>query len=112
MSRAQVSTRPPHTVDFSFGGLDASTTYHYRLVAVNANGTTNGADQTFPTSTGVLPPANTAPLSVFFTSSGALGTTAPVGSRITAMRSRHLARRTHDLAAASAGVAAAAWAIV
>jgi hypothetical protein len=30
-------------------GLMAGTTYHYRLVAVNANGTTNGQDTTFTT---------------------------------------------------------------
>lgn len=30
-------------------GLSPSTTYHYRLVAVNADGTTNGADMTFAT---------------------------------------------------------------
>jgi phosphodiesterase/alkaline phosphatase D-like protein len=31
-------------------GLTANTTYHYRVVATNANGTTNGADMTFTTS--------------------------------------------------------------
>lgn len=30
-------------------GLTTATTYHYRAVAVNAGGTTNGADQTFTT---------------------------------------------------------------
>lgn len=32
-------------------GLTASTIYHYRLVAVSSAGTTNGADQTFTTTT-------------------------------------------------------------
>jgi phosphodiesterase/alkaline phosphatase D-like protein len=31
-------------------GLTANTTYHYRVVATNANGTANGADMTFTTS--------------------------------------------------------------
>ncbi len=30
-------------------GLQAATTYHYRLVATSTNGTTNGSDQTFTT---------------------------------------------------------------
>ncbi|MGO9907161.1 MAG: hypothetical protein ACLPY3_15825 [Solirubrobacteraceae bacterium] len=37
-------------------GLASSTTYHYRLVAVSSSGTTDGADQTFTTTT---PPAVT-----------------------------------------------------
>lgn len=37
----------------AISGLTASTTYHFSLVAVNASGTTQGADQTFTT----LPPA-------------------------------------------------------
>jgi hypothetical protein len=30
-------------------GLVASTTYHYRVVAINTAGTTNGSDKTFAT---------------------------------------------------------------
>ena len=37
-------------------GLSAGTTYHYRLVASNANGTAYGADQTFTTLTPPPPP--------------------------------------------------------
>jgi hypothetical protein len=33
-----------------FSGLSSATTYHYRLVATNAGGTTQGADETFSTS--------------------------------------------------------------
>jgi hypothetical protein len=33
----------------SISGLQSSTTYHYRLVASNSGGTTNGSDQTFTT---------------------------------------------------------------
>lgn len=37
------------TVSASLAGLDPNTTYHYRIVAVNTAGTTNGTDQTFAT---------------------------------------------------------------
>jgi len=38
------------SVSASLSGLTAGTTYHYRVVAANAGGTTNGADATFATS--------------------------------------------------------------
>ena len=38
-------------------GLTASTTYHARLVATSAGGTTNGPDLTFTTGSGPPPPA-------------------------------------------------------
>lgn len=41
-------------------GLTAGTTYHYRVIATNADGTTVGADRTFRT-TGTAPPPPTAP---------------------------------------------------
>jgi hypothetical protein len=37
----------PHDVAHTVSGLQPGTTYHYRLVATNAKGTTNGPDQTF-----------------------------------------------------------------
>ncbi len=40
-------------VSTSLSSLSPSTTYHYRLVATNASGTTNGADQTFTTTSGI-----------------------------------------------------------
>ena len=40
-------------------GLAAGTTYHYRLVAQNAAGTTRGADQTFATSAASAPTVST-----------------------------------------------------
>jgi hypothetical protein len=46
-------------VHASLAGLAAETTYHYRLVAVNKNGTNDGADQTFTT----LPPVTFRPCS-------------------------------------------------
>ncbi len=36
-------------VSANLAGLNAGTTYHYRLVATSSAGTTNGADQTFTT---------------------------------------------------------------
>lgn len=36
-------------VDAALSGLSGGTTYHYRIVATNANGTTNGSDQTLNT---------------------------------------------------------------
>ena len=38
------------TVSKTISGLTPNTTYHYRIVGVNAAGTTNGLDQTFTTS--------------------------------------------------------------
>src|SRR5581483_6173612 len=38
------------SVSLGLSKLAASTTYHYRLVATNADGTTYGADRTFKTS--------------------------------------------------------------
>ena len=40
----------PTAVSATISGLTVGTTYHYRIVGVNANGTTNGADMTFATS--------------------------------------------------------------
>lgn len=40
------------SVSANLTGLTASTTYHYRLVATNASGTTTAADQTFITTSG------------------------------------------------------------
>lgn len=37
-------------VSANLAGLNAGTTYHFRLVAMSSAGTTNGADQTFTTS--------------------------------------------------------------
>ncbi len=45
------------SVSKGLSGLAASTTYHYRLVATNSDGTTVGADQTFKTA--APPPALT-----------------------------------------------------
>jgi CSLREA domain-containing protein len=45
------SDNSAHTVTASLTGLAAATTYHYRLVAANSEGSTGGVDQTFTTAT-------------------------------------------------------------
>src|SRR5215208_3656588 len=42
----------PVAVSIPVSGLSAGTTYHYRVVAANADGTVEGADRTFPTAAG------------------------------------------------------------
>jgi hypothetical protein len=42
----------PLAVSVAVSGLSAGTTYHYRLVAVSADGTVRGADRTFRTAAG------------------------------------------------------------
>ena len=45
--------------DYTFTGLAAGTTYHYRVVAMSTAGTTNGADGIFTTSPSAAPTATT-----------------------------------------------------
>jgi phosphodiesterase/alkaline phosphatase D-like protein len=70
------------TVSANLTGLASSTTYHYRLVAVSSGGTTDGADQTFTTTT---PPAVTTgtPSSVTRSSAALSGTVDPKGQSTT-----------------------------
>jgi phosphodiesterase/alkaline phosphatase D-like protein len=44
----------PVSVTTSLAGLKANTTYYYRLVAVNSDGTSNGANMTLQTSSATL----------------------------------------------------------
>jgi hypothetical protein len=46
-------------VEVPVQNLSPGTTYHYRLIATNANGTTNGADRTFRTDPNPRPPGVT-----------------------------------------------------
>ena len=46
---------PDGAVSQAVGSLSPGTTYHYRLVAQSASGTSFGADQTFTTATPLLP---------------------------------------------------------
>jgi hypothetical protein len=65
-------------VNATVGGLSASTTYHYRLVATNPSGTTDGADQTFTTSG--PPVVQTGPVQTVTTTTAVLtGTVNPLG---------------------------------
>jgi NHL repeat len=48
-----------HTIDVPIAGLQPETAYHYRVVATNAFGTTNGSDQTFTTAS--ITPISTSP---------------------------------------------------
>ena len=78
------------SVSATLTGLRPGTTYHYRVIATNASGTTVGADQTFTTS-GTAPPPSSPPPTV--TTGGAvsvgehdatvLGTVNPRGARTT-----------------------------
>jgi hypothetical protein len=43
------------------GGLSPATTYHYRIVATNSGGVTQGVDRTFTTSAPIAPPPSTPP---------------------------------------------------
>ena len=77
-----------YAVTSHWSGLAAGTTYHYRVVATNADGTTNGSDRTFTTSgtaisvsgapTGVSAAAGQSQATVFWTAPGSDG-----GSAIT-----------------------------
>ena len=58
-TRGAGSGTSSHPVAAGIFGLVAGTTYHYRLVARNSAGTTNGADQTFTTSTATAPVVTT-----------------------------------------------------
>jgi hypothetical protein len=52
-------------------GLTSDTTYHYRLVATNSDGTTNGADRTLHTGAPLGPPGATTGSARSITASGA-----------------------------------------
>lgn len=69
-------------VSQSASGLSPGTTYHYRLVATNQFGTTDGADQTFQTS--AAPVVSTGPVSDLNTTGATLaGTVNPSGATTT-----------------------------
>jgi hypothetical protein len=60
-------------VSTALGGLNPDTTYHYRLIATNSGGTTEGQDQTFTTNAAGAP--GSSPLPAGFSLTG----TAPAG---------------------------------
>jgi phosphodiesterase/alkaline phosphatase D-like protein len=65
-------------VSAALAGLVAGTTYHYRVVAVSANGNTPGSDQTFTTA------ANPPPVATTGTSSGISTTAATLSGTVNA----------------------------
>ena len=71
------------SVDGYITGLAANTIYHYRLVATNGTGTTDGADQTFTTSAAAPTAATGTATSVGSTSATLNGTVNPNGSATT-----------------------------
>jgi len=66
------------SVAAAVGGLTGGATYHFRLVAANATGTTTGADQTFTTSGKPVSQTGT-PTGVTGTSATLTGTVDPAG---------------------------------
>jgi hypothetical protein len=52
IARTEAGGLDSTTVTALLAGLTPRTTYHYRVVATNADGTSTGADRTFSTSTG------------------------------------------------------------
>jgi phosphodiesterase/alkaline phosphatase D-like protein len=85
MSYGQSTTAQPiaasnadRAVSASLSGLATGTTYHYRLVAGNGSGTTNGSDMTF-TTTGAPPPT---PVVVTGSATGLGETTATLGGTV------------------------------
>jgi Ca2+-binding RTX toxin-like protein len=75
--RSAGSRRGDRSVSAGISRLTAATTYHYRLVARNASGTTFGSDQTFSTS---LAPA---------VATGSATATGPTGATLTGVVDTH-----------------------
>ena len=70
------SAAAEQTVDAAISGLNAQTSYHYRVVATNASGTTYGQDWTFTTAAVPSPPSSaTGTASAVGTTSATLGGT-------------------------------------
>ena len=65
------SGNTPQNVSANISGLTASTTYHFRIVASNAEGTSFGGDRTFTTLTATGPPVVTTNPATNVTSSSA-----------------------------------------
>ena len=73
-----------HSVSAGISGLAAGTTYHYRLVAQNSAGTTDGADQTFTTTAANAPQVTTGSASGVSAKAATLnGTVNPSGGATT-----------------------------
>jgi phosphodiesterase/alkaline phosphatase D-like protein len=73
--QSPVTGSTPTAVSKAITGLTPNTTYHYRAVGQNANGTTYGADMTFYTSAPAAPTAVTDPASFVLTNGATLNGT-------------------------------------
>jgi len=71
------------SVSAAITGLTANTTYHYRVVGVNAGGTTNGSDQTFTISTPSLTLTSNATDNTIVSGTSVTFTATPSGSTAT-----------------------------
>lgn len=77
--------------DWPFGAVEASTEYHYRVTAENADGTTLGPDQTFTTTDGPAPQAVTGEATYETPTAVTLhGTVNPEGVALTQCRFHYL----------------------
>src|SRR5262249_3281121 len=73
-------------VNATISDLVPGTTYHYRLVATNASGTTNGSDGVFTTSGSPVPTAVTSSAANLSTASATLNRTVNPNGRATTWR--------------------------
>lgn len=73
-------------VSATIGSLTPGTTYHYRLVATNASGTTTGSDKTFKTSTPSSVTIAPSPSTITFGQSTTLKGKGPAHTTITLQR--------------------------
>lgn len=63
------SDNTDHSLTQAISGLQPGTTYHFRVVATNANGTSYGADQTFTTPLTPPPTTTSAVLAIVYSAS-------------------------------------------
>jgi hypothetical protein len=81
-SPAPGSGESPVAVSAAVGGLSANTTYHFRISATNAGGTSKGADETFKTLAPAPTVTTTAATAVTRTLASLNGTVNPNGSTV------------------------------
>jgi phosphodiesterase/alkaline phosphatase D-like protein len=81
----------PAAASAAISGLNSNTTYHFRLVATNAGGTTNGSDESFKTSLDNKPVVTTTPgaTSIAQTSAKVAGEVNPNGLAVTSCKVKY-----------------------
>ena len=101
------SGESPVAVSALAAGLAANTTYHFRIIATNAGGTSYGSDETFKTLPHVAPAVVTEPASSLGQTSATLnGSVNPNDGQVTSCRLRV---RPHCLVHEQRAVLTAAW---